>query len=184
MKCNYCGWKNPATVTFCRKCGASLVDSMEGNARTSFPASDAPAEGTFSPRPPVKRKRVGRLILGILVLLVLIGAGAAWWIVSTSQSTTAISQTLQTYCNALQHADYQQAYDQWTTSIQMNETDFAYVQKNKARTTGCAINSISKGNTSALANLTFFFADGSTASDQVNLVLENGIWKIKSQSLS
>ena len=184
MKCTYCGWKNPATVTFCRKCGAPFVDSVEENARASFRVSDAPTDGNARQKPRSKRKMAWRLIWVVLACLVLGGAGTVWWITSAAQSTTAISQTLQTYCNALQHADYQQAYEQWTSSVQMSETDFAYVQKNKARTTGCTINSISKGDTSAQANLTFFFADGSTAADQVNLVLENGIWKIRSQSLS
>jgi hypothetical protein len=184
VKCTYCGWKNPATVTFCRKCGTQLLSPSHESTPISFPATDSLPGWEIEHEPRAKRKVVWRVFWIVLICLLIAGAGITWWARNTSQSTTAISQTLQTYCNALQSGDYQQAYNQWTSSTQMSEADFAYTQKNKAKITECEISTVSAQSSSAQASLTFFFADGSTAVDQISLVLENGIWKIKGQSLS
>jgi len=184
VKCTYCGWKNPATVTFCRKCGTQLLSPSRENTLISFPATDSLPDREIEDTPRAKRKIGWRVFWIVLICLLIAGAGITWWARSASQSTSAISQTLQTYCNALQSGDYQQAYNQWTSSTQMSEADFAYTQNSKAKIAECEISTISAQSSSAQANLTFFFADGSTAIDQISLVLENGLWKIKSQSLS
>ena len=183
MKCTSCGWKNPETVNFCRKCGALLVGSPE-TAQSSFPAL-ATSAGMNAGSVARTRRRSGRRILWIvLICLLIVGGGITWWLVSAPQSTAAITQTLQTYCNALRSGDYQQAYSEWASSTQMSESDFAYVQKNKGKITSCEITSISSGSSSAQANLTLSYASGSAIADQINLVLEQGQWKIKGQSAS
>jgi hypothetical protein len=184
MKCTFCGWKNPTTVFFCRRCGVQLINSSSGILPVPFPTTDVLASKGIERAPRAKQGRAWRFIWIILVCLLIGGAGIAWWMISASQSTTAISQTLQTYCSALQQGNYQQAYNQWVGGTQMSESDFAYTQKSKAQTTNCEINNISAANVSAQATLTLFYADGSSAVDQVNLVLANGVWKIKGQSLS
>jgi flagellar basal body-associated protein FliL len=131
-----------------------------------------------------KRKVMWRVIGIVLACILIAGAGVTWWVMSASQASGGVTQTLQTYCNALQAADWQQAYDQWSKTTQMSKTDFAYTQENKPKVTGCETGAISTTNSTALTTLTFFYADGSSAADQMNLVLEDGAWKIKSQSLS
>ncbi len=182
MKCRSCGWNNPDTVTFCRKCGVQLVSSSLEQAWTSFPVPDALAS---FPAEQVRTKRRGmwRVIWIVLACLLIGGAGMTWWIISTHQASTGVTQTLQAYCSALQNADYPQAYAQWATGTQMNESDFAYTQQRTAKVTTCETGALSITNTTAQATLTFFYADGSSAVNQINLTLENGVWKIKSQTL-
>jgi hypothetical protein len=131
-----------------------------------------------------KRKVAWPLVWLLLICLLLAGAGVTWWIVGTTQPNAAISQTLQAYCTALRQGNYQQAYNQWASGTLMSEADFAYVQKNRGQMTGCEISSVSIENSSANAKLSFSYVNGSTAVDQVSLVLENGVWKIKGQALN
>ncbi|HEY0754142.1 MAG TPA: zinc ribbon domain-containing protein [Ktedonobacteraceae bacterium] len=188
MKCTQCEWKNPATVKFCRKCGAPLPGAFSRDL-IAFPTSGALIseytdydESLSYPQP--KRRRIHPLIWIILIGLLLIGGGATWWVINTTQPSHGVTQTLQAYCSALQIPDYHRAYQQWSSSTQMSEADFTYTQQSKARTKGCDIGAISITNSSAQVSMTLFFADGSSALDQITLVQEGGVWKIKSQSLS
>lgn len=183
MTCTNCGWKNPATVTFCRKCGALLTSRSE-ESQISSSASATSARKDAKPVLRTRRKATWRLLWLLCACLLIAGAGITWWLVSTPQSTAAISQTLQTYCHALQSGDYQQAYNQWASSTKMNEADFAYVQNNKGKITTCEVSNIAENNASAQAKLAFSYANGNTIVDQLDLVLEQGKWKIKGQSAS
>jgi hypothetical protein len=93
-----------------------------------------------------------------------------------------VAQVLQAYCRALRNAQYPQAYAQWLTGTQMSENDFAYTQQGKPKLTACETGTIAITNATAQAMLTFSYADGSSVTDQINLVMEQGVWKLKSQS--
>ncbi|HEX7734681.1 MAG TPA: hypothetical protein VF458_07455 [Ktedonobacteraceae bacterium] len=137
---------------------------------------ESPTEG--------KRKGIRPLIWLILIIFLLAGGGIAWWIISANQPANGVTQTMQTYCDALKNENYHLAYQQWSSSTQMSESDFTYTQKSKSRTTGCSVSNISVTDATAQASLNFVYTNGNSVVDQINLVQENGIWKIKSQSLS
>lgn len=207
MKCTHCGWKNPATVTFCRKCGARLSDtSTSSTTLSSRELTAVRRSGVLTNNSGVlnsnsgvltsnyseyneypadaRRRRIRPLIWLLLALLLLGGGGLAWWIISANQPANGVMTTLQTYCNGLESANYHLAYQQWSSNTQMSESDFTYTQNSKPKTTGCTVNNISVSGATAQASLTFVYINGSSVVDQINLVLENGNWKIKSQSLS
>jgi len=183
VKCIYCGWKNPDTVTFCRKCGAQLTISSPDKPLVSFPVSDA-LTSLNAEHAHARRRAIWRVVWIALAVVLIGGAGITWWVTSATQASADVTQTLQTYCSAFKNANWQQAYDQWSNTTQMSEKDFEYTQQSKSKVIECETGTISTASSTAQATLTFFYANGSSAADQINLIQENGVWKIKSQSLS
>lgn len=125
---------------------------------------------------------------GIILLALVIGSVVFFLNHSFTASSNAASQTLTTYCDALKSQDYQTAYAQLASGMknQLKESDFAYSWQQK-KVSSCTVdtsaaNAASCTNTSCSGSITFFFSDGSSGSDQYQLIQENGQWKIQSQT--
>jgi hypothetical protein len=110
---------------------------------------------------------------------------------SFAGSSDPATQTLTNYCNALKHGDYQSAWALWSSSMQnqMKETDFAYSWKAKGNVSSCTVNegaanTSSCTTTTCTGTITFFLANSSSITDTLQLVQENGQWKIQSENSS
>jgi len=197
MRCVHCGRVNPDATIVCRFCGSHISDSPYEREPSSFPL---PEKSTLpilaSPRdssrsvvsngtPRARRRRrhsLGWVILALLLLVV--GAGLALLVANAPQSSTSVSQVLLTYCDAMKRGDYQQAYQQWTSSFRQQETeaDFAYYYQSRARVTTCVVSNLSAGDSSATGTINLSFADGSTETHEMQLIMENNVWKIHGQT--
>jgi hypothetical protein len=111
-------------------------------------------------------------------------AGLALLIANAPQSSASVSQVLLTYCDAMKRGDYQQAYEQWTSSYrqQMTEADFAYYYQSRAKVTTCVVSNVSQGSSSATGTISLSFANGSIATNEMQLIMENNAWKIHGQT--
>jgi len=120
----------------------------------------------------------------LALLLLVVGAGLALLVANAPQSSTSVSQVLLTYCDAMKRGDYQQAYQQWTSSFRQQETeaDFAYYYQKRARVTTCVVSNVSTGGSSATGTINLSFADGSTETYEMQLLMENNTWKIHGQT--
>jgi hypothetical protein len=171
MRCASCGWKNPESVTFCRKCGTRL----------RIPQSSVFLSNASPSRLHRRRSKWRFLWIGFL-LLILGGGGFVWWEMNASH--VSASQTLQTYCSALTQGNYQQAYEQWasTASQGVSKASFLYIYQHEAKIMNCVVSSVSEGNSSASGTITCLYADGSRQIITLDLVIENGVWKILGQT--
>lgn len=198
MRCVHCGMVNPDTVIFCQNCGWRVAGTQSAMRSSSFPPYVPPAD-KFLPKPsspqntspPIVSHRAHRTRrrdmwrFGWVVLALLIaGAGLALLVANSPQPTASASQTLLTYCDALQRGDYQQAYKQWTSGVrqQMSEADFAYYYQSRRKVTTCTVSNVSVDNSSAEGTLSLTFEDGSAVTAIVLLVMEQGTWKIQGQN--
>jgi len=105
----------------------------------------------------------------------------------TNQPTGTPSTTLTAFCNALQSADYQAAYNQLSSGFQKTfngELDFANKYSNNdsnGKVTRCQVlNSSQNGPLGGYGTLEVTFENGKRAWDDYHLVGENGVWKIDS----
>ena len=197
MRCVYCGRANPDDTIFCRFCGGQISDSPRDRRPSSFLSpTDSSLPMHASPQsssrpviaygiPGARRKRPRYLAWVILALFLLVaGIGLALLLANAPQSTTSVSQVLLTYCDALKRGDYQQAYEQWASSFrqQMSETDFAYYYQNKVKVTTCVVSNVSAGSSSATGTINISFVDGSIETTEMQLIMENNMWKIHGQT--
>jgi hypothetical protein len=176
-------WQTPQQVT-----QASPWQSPRNSTRS---APLAPVQQPV--RTQTARSASGRswLLIGIIsiVLLALIVGSVVFFLNhSFTASSNPTSQTLTTYCNALKSGDYQTAYAQLASGMknQLKEPDFAYSWQSK-NVSSCTVdtssaNAASCTTTSCAGSITFFFRDGSSTSNQYQLIQENGQWKIQSQT--
>src|SRR6266581_4641916 len=157
MRCVHCGMVNPDTVIFCQNCGWRVAGTQSAMGSSSFPPHIPPADSL----PPMRSSRL-----------------------DTSLPAASASQTLLTYCDALQRGEYHQAYEQWTSSVrqQLSEADFAYYYQSRRKVTTCRVSNVSVDNSSAMGTVSLTFADGSAVTAVVLLVMEQGTWKIQGQN--
>lgn len=179
----------------------ALQSSAPQSSRNSAPLAPLVTASPAAPATPVRqpaqtrpaRSAGGRSwlfigVAGIILLALVIGSVVFFLNHSFMASSNAASQTLTTYCNALKSQDYQTAYAQLASGMknQLKESDFAYSWQQK-KVSSCTVdtsaaNAASCSNTSCSGSITFFFSDGSSGSDQYQLIQENGQWKIQSQT--
>jgi len=198
MRCVHCGMVNPETVIFCQNCGMRVAGTQRAKGSSSFPPHTPPADSLLSKRssrqdtslPAVsqlayrtRRRNLWHLSWLVLALLIA-GAGLALLIANSPQPAASASQTLLTYCDALQRGEYHQAYEQWTSSVrqQLSEADFAYYYQSRRKVTTCTVSNVSVDNSSAMGTVSLTFADGSAVTAIVLLVMEQGTWKIQGQN--
>lgn len=197
MRCVHCGMANPERVIFCRKCGERLAGTRRKPESSSSSSSVSPAVVPFSMRvsqqdttplaitPRTRRPR--RWVLWALTLMVSAFLVAAAVLVfqgaPSPQSISSVSQTLSTYCDAIRRGDYQRAYNEMANSFHQHttEADFAYEYQHKTKVTSCEVSNVSVGSSSATGTVNVFFADGSVETDMMELILENGVWKIQGE---
>ncbi len=198
MRCVHCGMVNPDTVIFCQNCGWRVAGTQSAMGSSSFPPHIPPADSL----PPMRSSRLDTSLPGVshrahrtrgrglwrlswvVLALLIAGAGLAWLIANSPQPAASASQTLLTYCDALQRGEYHQAYEQWTSSVrqQLSEADFAYYYQSRRKVTTCRVSNVSVDNSSAMGTVSLTFADGSAVTAVVLLVMEQGTWKIQGQN--
>jgi hypothetical protein len=100
-----------------------------------------------------------------------------------NQSTP--TRTLQMACDALKSQDYQTAYNLYTTDLQRQigpEAQYAVsVQQSNSSKGGianCVVSGVTEQGSSASGTVVIRFGNGSTVTDTVQLIDENGTWKI------
>lgn len=65
---------------------------------------------------------------------------------------------------------------------QETEADFAYYYQSRARVTTCVVSNVSAEDSSAAGTINLSFADGSTETYEMQLIMENNVWKIHGQT--
>jgi hypothetical protein len=197
MRCVHCGRINPDDTIICQYCGRQIADPPHERGPSSFlsPANSSlpmhTSSGQDASRSVIShnarhttRRRHHYLGWAILALLIFIaGTGLALLVANAPQPTTSVSQVLLTYCNALKRGDYPQAYEQWTNGFrqQTSEADFAYYYQSRTKVTTCVVSNVSEGNSSATGVISLSFADGSAVTNEMQLIMENHVWKIHGQ---
>jgi len=128
-----------------------------------------------------KHHYLGWVILTLLIFIA--GTGLALLVANAPPPTTSVSQVLLTYCDALKRGDYYQAYEQWTNGFrqQTTEADFAYYYQSRIKVTTCVVSNVSEGSSSATGTISLSFADGSTVTNEMQLIIEDNVWKIHGQ---
>ena len=197
MRCVHCGRVNADDIIICRFCGGQISDSRHERVPSSFlsPAdSSLPMHASHQDSsrsvisysiPRARRRRRRSLGWAILALFLLVAvAGLALLIANAPQSSASVSQVLLTYCDAMKRGDYQQAYEQWTSSYkqQLTEADFAYYYQSRAKVTTCVVSNVSQGSSSATGTISLSFANGSIETNEMQLIMENNTWKIHGQT--
>ena len=145
---------------------------------------------TRTARPSTGRYGLFIVAIGVVLIALVVGSVVFFLNHSFAASGNPASQTLTTYCNALKSGDYQTAYAQLASSMksQLKESDFAYSWQAE-KVSSCTVDGNSTGaasctSTSCPGSITFFYSNGSSSTDQYQLIQENGQWKIQSQTSS
>jgi|GEM_PF-408709 len=114
----------------------------------------------------------------------LVNENSAWKIKGEQLHSTP-TLTLATYCNALKVADYQTAYNQFSSSLQSRETEAQYAQFAAIlisnAVTSCTMSNVN--DTAGTGTVNYTFANGGTLRSDYTLVNENSVWKIENQQL-
>ncbi len=166
----------------------SVSQPRRGNASPAAPVSARKAAGSSTTRPASGRAWLFIGISGLVLLVLIVGSVVFFLNHSFATTSNPASQTLSTYCNALVRGDYQTAYAQLASGMknQLRESDFAYSWRAQ-KVSSCTVDTSSASasscsSTTCSGTITFFFSDGSSSTDQYQLILENGQWKIQSQT--
>lgn len=155
-----------------------------GSAPPPPPYSSYVANPYELPQQSKGRKRLW-VILGIggaVILLLGVVAGYVYFNQST-QSTP--SKTLQSACDTTRSGDYQAQYDLFTSSFQSqigSETKYAsqwqQINASKGGFVNCSVSNLVVSGSSASAVDVNTYGDRSTVTYTIQLVDENGVWKI------
>ena len=128
-----------------------------------------------------KRRRSYLLAL-ILIVLIVIAAGGTY--VYLNRSTP--DKTLTTYYVALIHGDFQTAYDQLSTAAKSTITEPAFVQfwQNLGGVKAWSLTTtIQEQGSNATATVRLTLGNGQTRPASILLVDENGVWKIRQETI-
>jgi hypothetical protein len=63
-----------------------------------------------------------------------------------------------------------------------SEADFAYYYQSRGKMSTCTVSNVAVNNATAQGKMRYTFADGSDETAMVLLVMEQGMWKIQSQT--
>jgi hypothetical protein len=155
----------------------------QGQAAPFYPAPPyppAPPAPFVANAPPVrKRRRVGCWITaGALVVLVLASVAAFFVIGYFNRSTP--DKTLDAFCNALQQADYQSAYGQFSATLQHTISEAAFAATfAQDKVVACTHGSTGDSGSSVTNNLALVHASKGINRDIVTLIKDsNNTWKI------
>ena len=147
-------------------------------------AHRAPASGTVTPSTrsrPIRRSRRG-LLLAALVGLVVAAAVVAFLVYTSGAGTASIAA--QRFCDALVKRDYTTAYGQLAQNLQRegSAAQFAASQQDLDRLDGpassCRFSSPQVHGMRAMFTLTLTRPQSGTLSGAVELVLEQGAWRV------
>lgn len=151
------------------------------------------APGQFgAPAVAQPRKRRTGLVIGVIVLLVVIGAAIG---VFAYVNRSTPEKTLQAFCTALKSNDEHGAYSQFGTSITSRESEQQYAPQfanfenalNSPQVGGlkdCTVSNVQENGSTATGTITLSLNRGSGALP-VNYTLgnENGTWKLETATL-
>ena len=122
------------------------------------------------------------LLALILIVLIVIAAGGTY--VYLNRSTP--DKTLTTYYVALIHGDFQTAYDQLSTAAKSTITEPAFVQfwQNLGGVKAWSLTTtIQEQGSNATATVRLTLGNGQTRPASILLVDENGVWKIRQETI-
>jgi hypothetical protein len=128
-----------------------------------------------------KRRRGLVLSLVIVALVVIIALGAYVYL---NRSTP--EKTVTTYYSALVHNDFQTAYGQLSTSAQgsTSEQRFTQIWQGVGGVKAWTLVSIQEQGSTATSTVTVTLGNGQTRLATINLVDENGTWKILTEKIA
>lgn len=102
------------------------------------------------------------------------------WKIKAQQFISSPTETLLTYCSALQSQDYQTAYSQLSSAAQGQETEAQFAANfNSIKITQCAVSNVN--DTAGTGTITYTLGDGRAPVLYYTLVNENSTWKINSE---
>ena len=162
-------WLNPGDKLLIGRTGAhdGAVLTYEETGSSSDKSSSSPGVFIFG------------FIVGFLVALIFVGINNGAF-----QSQSTPNQTLASFCDALNKANYQAAYDQLSKNAQkqITEPQFASALGQTVTRQGgvknCTTTNVQTNDTTASGTLTMTFQNGKTASYSISLVKEGDTWKI------
>jgi NADH:ubiquinone oxidoreductase subunit 5 (subunit L)/multisubunit Na+/H+ antiporter MnhA subunit len=128
-----------------------------------------------------KNRRGYFIALALLVLVVIAAVGTYVYL---NRSTP--DKTLTTYCDALKNGDYQSAYNQLSTRAMNNlsETQFAHEWQVLGGVRSWTERNVQEQGSAATATVTFTLGNGQTALATIQLVNENGVWKVDAETIT
>ncbi|GAC1627182.1 MAG: hypothetical protein NVS4B11_24310 [Ktedonobacteraceae bacterium] len=121
---------------------------------------------------------LGSVLGGVILLCVLISI-----VVNATRSTP--EKTLTAYCNALKGGDYQTAYNQFSHSIQSQESEAQFTSaftSTRLSVTGCSVSNTSDDGTIGMGTMSYTTNANIGGINDYRLIQENGEWKISSQT--
>ncbi|QBD79350.1 hypothetical protein EPA93_26520 [Ktedonosporobacter rubrisoli] len=139
----------------------------------------APASGTALAKPQRTLSRSFLITAGIVVAILIIAPIVTYQILAYANRSTP-TKTLDAFCTALQHEDYQQAYNQFSKNLQnqFSEMDFANALA-PDKVVSCVHGSASESDTSSVTSLRLIHDSKGVNQELVTLKKdENNVWKI------
>jgi hypothetical protein len=160
------------------------------------------------PQTPQPKKSSAGLIVGLVVLAVLVAGGLGFFLLRGHGSPTATTpgtgstpaatptpvstpqQTLTTYCNAIKAGDYNTAYNQFSSNMHSKETEQQYAAgvtkatSQAGQPSDCTFSNVQTNGNTGTATLKLTFSKIPTPINaKINLVKENGVWKMNGGAL-
>ena len=126
-----------------------------------------------------KRSRQGRWITISILAVLLIAAVASFFVIRYVSRSTP-DKTLDAFCNALQQADYQSAYDQFSAKLQHTVSEAAFAAAlSQDKVTACTHGTTGDSANSVTNDLKLVHASKGINNDIVTLTKDsNSDWKI------
>jgi hypothetical protein len=120
-----------------------------------------------------------KVIIGLIVVVVLavIGELGSHYSSATTQSPTL---TLSNYCSALKTGDYQNAYNELSSSTQSQYTESQFASDH-LNVTDCTVSNVN--DTAGTGTISYTGSNGASVVTDYTLVNENGTWKIDTEKL-
>lgn len=177
--CIHCGTELPDSAQFCLTCGKPPRGDTSAPI-TSQVNTSAPNAGPLPARQ--KSRRTLWIVLAIIVVVLAVGTGGVVYLINQSSP----SHTLQAICDDFKYGDYDALYHQLTPAVQNTYLEEQFDQggqqiaNSKGGVESCTVSTVSEQGASATGTIVLTYGNGSTETDTVQLVNENGTWKIQS----
>ena len=151
------------------------------------PRSPGYPQPGFQPGMPVRKRRTGLWITLVIVVLLLLAGGGLF---AYFQVRSTPQKTLQAYCTALKNDDAQGVYNTLSSETQARisldtlKTELRVVNLFVGGIKNCVVqeNSIQENGSLATGTITLTLGRGGTGNTTVNLVYENGQWKVQNNA--
>lgn len=102
------------------------------------------------------------------------------WKINAQQAISTPTETLLTYCSALEQKDYQAAYNQLSSNAQSQETEAQFANNfNNVTVTGCQVSNVN--DTAGTGSITYTLNGTQSGTFDYTLVNEQSVWKIDTE---